>query len=150
MGSDLSHPSISSGENSVDILLDQALTPTDLRIIEVVVHIRKNSGKTPTASDIRYELTKSYQLKKTQLYERLNRLSKLGFLSVKQLPRPRRYTANLNTISKGVERWIEEQRASIASLSSELDTLLSILKQTNTDSFASAITERLSVDIEPM
>ncbi|MFX1484013.1 MAG: hypothetical protein ACFFCP_12610 [Promethearchaeota archaeon] len=130
----------------MDILLDQVLTPTDLRIIEAVVHISRNSGKTPSASDIQYELTKSYQLKKTQLYERLNRLSRLGFLSVKQLPRPRRYLANLTTISKGVERWIEEQRASIASLSTELETLLGFLKQTNTESFASAITEKLSVE----
>jgi hypothetical protein len=135
-------------ENPIDILLDQVLTTTDVRIIDVIAGLRNKRGKTPTASDIQYELSKSYKLKKTQLYERLNRLSRLGFLSVKQLPRPRRYIVSNNTIIKGVERWVEEQRVSIASLSSELDVLLTYLKGVNTHSFASALTERFSSGFE--
>jgi DNA-binding PadR family transcriptional regulator len=146
--SDLSLPSIESGENPVDILLDQVLTPTDVRIIDVVARFTNERGKTPTASDILEEFAKSSQLKKTQLYERLNRLSRLGFLSVKQLPRPRRYIANQNTITKGVEKWVEEQRASITSLSTELEVLLDFLKGMNTDAFASALTEKLSTGFE--
>ncbi|MGY5854495.1 MAG: hypothetical protein RTU92_13085 [Candidatus Thorarchaeota archaeon] len=132
----------------MDILLDQVLTPTDVRIIDVVARLRKERSKTPSASDIQDELSKSYKLKKTQLYERLNRLSRLGFLSVKQLPRPRRYIVSNTTIIKGVEKWVEEQRASIASLSSELDVLLTYLKGVNTQSFASALTEKFSSGFE--
>ncbi|MGY5863458.1 MAG: hypothetical protein RTV41_02580 [Candidatus Thorarchaeota archaeon] len=148
MVGDLSLSSIDSGENLVDILLDQVLTPTDVRIIDVIADLRNKRGKTPTASDIQDELSKSYRLKKTQLYERLNRLSRLGFLSVKQLPRPRRYIVSNNTIINGVERWVEEQRVSIASLSSELDVLLKYLKGVNTQSFASALTEKFSSGFE--
>jgi len=144
--SDLSLLSNDLEENSVDILLDQVLTPTDIRIIDVVARLTHEKGKTPTASDIQEELSKLNQLKKTQLYERLNRLARLGFLSVRVLPRPRRYLANRNTITQGVERWVEEQRASIASHSLELETLHNFLKRMNTKSFASAITEKLSMD----
>jgi DNA-binding MarR family transcriptional regulator len=135
-----------TGDIPLDILLDQVLTPTDAKIIEVVASLKRESGKTPTASDIQVELAKSSKLKKTQLYERLNRLSRLGFLSVRQLPRPRRYIVNKNTITQGVESWIGEQRTSIASLSSELKLLYNYLEQLNTKSFVSAIAERLSMD----
>jgi hypothetical protein len=136
-----------TGDIPLDILLDQVLTPTDAKIIEVVASLKREGGKTPTASNIQVELAKSSKLKKTQLYERLNRLSRLGFLSVKQLPRPRRYIVNKNTITQGVESWINEQRTSIANLSSELKLLYNFLERLNTNSFVSAITERLSMDI---
>lgn len=144
--SDLPFLKVESGDIPLDILLDQVLTRTDAKIIEVVATLRSESGKTPTASDIQEELAKSCELKKTQLYERLNRLSRLGFLSVKQLPRPRRYFVSRGTIAQGVERWVDEQRTSIASLSSELKLLYNFLEQLNTKSFVSAITERLSMD----
>jgi hypothetical protein len=141
----LSLLSIDLEENSVDILLDQVLTPTDIKIIDAIARLRQ-SRKIPTASDIKEELSKSYQLKKTQLYARLNRLARLGFLSVKLFPRPRRYLATSNTIAQGVERWVEEQRTSIANLSTELETLLNFLKRVNTKSFAFAICEKLSMN----
>ncbi|MFW9964810.1 MAG: hypothetical protein ACFFCX_14675 [Candidatus Sifarchaeia archaeon] len=146
LASDLPHLSVESREIPIDILLDQVLTPTDTKIIEVVAFLKKKKGKTPTASDIQEELTKSCDLKKTQIYERLNRLSKLGFLIVKQLPRPRRYLVSTHTIIQGVERWVDEQRESIANLSSELKLLYDFLERLNTRSFALAITERLSMD----
>jgi hypothetical protein len=148
--SELSHPDLGSGESPEDVLLDRVLTPTDLRIINVVARLTNESGKTPTASNIQEELSKSNQLKKTQLYERLKRLTRLGFISVKQLPRPRRYFVSYSTIVKGVEKWVEEQRVSIADLSSELEGFLNLLKRMNTETFASAITDRLSLGIESM
>ena len=146
MTSDLTLLSSTSGEIPIDVLLDQVLTPTDARIIEVVESLKRNSGRTPTAADIQEELAKSGRLKKTQLYERLNRLSRLGFLSVNKLPRPRRYIVNKSTIAQGVENWINEQRESIASLSSELKLLHSFLEDLNTTSFVSALTQKLSMD----
>jgi DNA-binding PadR family transcriptional regulator len=124
------------------------LSPTDVRIIDAVVRIRKKKGLIPAASDIQKELSKSVQLKKTQLYERLNRLTKLGFLSVKQLPRPRRYAVDKNTITQGVERWVEEQRESVVSLSSELETLHEFLNRLNSKTVVSAITEKLSIEFD--
>jgi DNA-binding PadR family transcriptional regulator len=142
----LSHLSIDSGRNPLDILLDQVLTPTDFKIIHIVTRLRSENGRAPTASDIKEGL--SAQLKKTQLYDRLNRLSRLGFLAVKLLPRPRRYLVNKKTITQGVERWVEEQRASIMSISSELESLRNFLNGLNAKSFASVITEKLSMDFE--
>jgi DNA-binding PadR family transcriptional regulator len=144
--SDLSLLGIDLEDNSAHILLDKVLTQADVSIIDVVARLRHDLGKAPTASDIQEELLKSYQLRKTQLYERLKRLARLGFLSVNQLPRPRRYIANRNTITQGVERWVEEQRESIANLSSELETLHNFLERMNTTSFASLIAEKLSMD----
>ncbi|MBE0525999.1 MAG: hypothetical protein IH631_03595, partial [Candidatus Thorarchaeota archaeon] len=100
--------SIDFEHDSVETLLDQVLTRTDIKIIEATAQISLRTGKAPTASDILKELAKTNSLKKTQLYERLNRLTRLGFISMRILPRPRKYITNRNTIAEGVERWIEE------------------------------------------
>jgi DNA-binding PadR family transcriptional regulator len=144
--SDMSILNIDSRDDQLNTLLDQVLSLTDVRIIRAIIQIRRQMGKTPAAADIQKRLSKSYRLKKNQLYERLNRLTRLGFLSVKLLPRPRRYNVNRNTITKGAERWIEEQRASVANLSVELKMLQQLLDGLNSKSVASAITEKLSLD----
>ena len=146
--SELSLPNIGLGDNLIEILLDKVLTPTDIRIIDVVALLRRETEKKPTVANIQDELSKSYQLKKTQLYERLNRLSRLGFLSVKQLPRPRRYTVSKTTLINGVEKWVEEQRVSITNLSSELDVLLTCLRKENTHSLAAELSEKFSVKFD--
>ena len=145
--SDLPVLSIDFQHDSVDSLLDQVLTSTDIKIIEATAQISLRTGKAPTASDILKELAKTNSLKKTQLYERLNRLTRLGFISVRILPRPRKYVTNRTTIAEGVERWIEEQMTSIADLSSELESFRKLIKQTEPETIVSGIAERLSLDI---
>ncbi len=145
--SDLPVLSIGFEHNSVETLLDQVLTPTDIKIIEATAQITLKTGKAPTASEILKELSKTNSLKKTQLYERLNRLTRLGFITVRILPRPRKYITNRNTITEGVEKWIEEQVASIANLSSELESFRNLIKQTKPDTIVSAIAEKLTLDI---
>ena len=145
--SDLPVLSIDFEHDSVETLLDQVLTRTDIKIIEVTAQISMKTGKAPTASDILKELAKTNSLKKTQLYERLNRLTRLGFISARILPRPRKYITNRNTIAEGVERWIEEQMTSIADLSLELESFSKMIKQTEPATIVSAIAERLSLDI---
>lgn len=135
------------GNTAVESLFDQILTHTDIKIIESTTQFSLRTGKAPTASDILKELAKTNSLKKTQLYERLNRLTRLGFISVRILPRPRKYITNRTTIAEGVERWIEEQMISIADLSSELESFSKMIKQTEPATIVSAIAERLSLDI---
>jgi DNA-binding PadR family transcriptional regulator len=144
--SDLPVLSIGSEQDSVDTLLERILTRTDIKIIEVTAQILLQTGETPTASDILKELAKTNSLKKTQLYERLNRLTRLGFISARILPRPRKYITNYNTITEGVDRWIEEQMTPIADLSSGLESFSKIIKQTEPGTIVSAITEKLSLD----
>ncbi|TFG31103.1 hypothetical protein EU528_06985 [Candidatus Thorarchaeota archaeon] len=145
--SDLPVLSIDFEHDSVETLLDQVLTPTDIKIIEATAQFSRRTGKAPTASEILKELAKKNCLKKTQLYERLNRLTRLGFVSVRILPRPRKYITNRNTITEGVERWIEEQMTSIADLSSELESFSRLIKQTKPGTIVSALNERLSLDM---
>ncbi len=133
--------------NSVETLLDHILIPTDIKIIEAIAQITLNTGKSPPASEILKELSKTNSLKKTQLYERLNRLTRLGFITVRILPRPRKYITNRTTIAEGVEKWIEEQVASIANLSSELESMRRMIKQTKPGTIVSALSDRLSLDI---
>ena len=145
--SDLPVLSIDFEHNSVETLLDQVLTPTDIKIIEATAQISITTGKPPTASEILRELSKTNSLKKTQLYERLNRLTRLGFITVRILPRPRKYITNRSTITEGVEKWIEEQMASIADLSSELESLRTMIKHTKPSTIVSAIADKLTLDI---
>ena len=145
--SDLPVLSIDFEHDSLETLLDQVLTPTDIKIIKATAQLSLRTGKAPTASDILKELAKTNSLKKTQLYERLNRLTRLGFISMRILPRPRKYITNRSTITEGVERWIEEQMTSIADLSSELESFSKMIKQTEPRTIVSALTDRLSLDI---
>jgi len=145
--SDLPVLSFDYEHNSVETLLDQVLTPTDIKIIEATAQISIENGKSPTASEILKELSKTNSLKKTQLYERLNRLTRLGFIAVRILPRPRKYITNRSTITEGVEKWIEEQMTSIADLSSELESMRRVIKQTKPGTIVSALADRLSLDI---
>lgn len=145
--SDLPVLSIDFEHNSAETLLDQVLTPTDTKIIEATAQITQATGKAPTASEILKELSKTNSLKKTQLYERLNRLTRLGFITVRILPRPRKYITNRTTITEGVEKWIEEQMSSIANLSSELESMRRMIKQTKPGAIVSALADRLSLDI---
>jgi len=145
--SDLPVLSFDYEHNSVETLLDQVLTPTDIKIIEATAQISITNGKSPTASEILKELSKTNSLKKTQLYERLNRLTRLGFIAVRILPRPRKYITNRSTITEGVEKWIEEQMTSIADLSSELESMRRVIKQTKPGTIVSALADRLSLDI---
>ena len=144
---DLPVLSIDFGQGTVETLLDQVLTPTDIKIIEATAQFTLTTGKSPTASEILKELSKTNSLKKTQLYERLNRLTRLGFITVTILPRPRKYITNRITITEGVEKWIEEQMTSIADLSSELETIRRMIKQTKPGTIVSALADRLSLDI---
>ncbi|MCK5264738.1 MAG: hypothetical protein KAR03_03950, partial [Candidatus Thorarchaeota archaeon] len=144
---DLPVLSIDFEHDSVETLLDQVLTRTDIKIIKATAQISMRTGKAPTASEILKELAKTNSLKKTQLYERLNRLTRLGFISVRILPRPRKYITNRTTIAEGVARWIEEQMTSIANLSSELESVRGMIKQTKPGTIVSALADRLSLDI---
>ena len=139
--------SIDFEHDTVETLLDQVLTPTDIKIIEAIAQITLKTGKSPAASEILRELSKTNSLKKTQLYERLNRLTRLGFITVRILPRPRKYITNRITITEGVEKWIEEQMTSIADLSSELESMRRMIKQTKPGTIVSALADRLSLDI---
>jgi len=145
--SDLPVLNIGSEQDSADTLLERILTRTDIKIIEATAQISLQTGETPTASDILREFAKTNSLKKTQLYERLNRLTRLGFISARILPRPRKYITNYNTITEGVERWIEEQMTLIADLSSGLESFSIIVKRIEPRSIVSAITKKLSIDI---
>ena len=142
--SDLPVLSIDFEHNTIDTLLEQALTSTDIKIIEAIAHIQLQSNKSPVASEILRELEKTNSLKKTQLYERLNRLTRLGFVSVRILPRPRKYLTNRQTISEGVKKWIDEQMISIEDLSAELESFRKLIKKTELETIVSAITGRLS------
>jgi hypothetical protein len=144
--SDLPVLSIDLENDAIETLLDQVLTTSDIKIIEATAKISIRTGKSPTASEILKELAKTNSLKKTQLYERLNRLARLGFVTALILPRPRKYITNKNTIREGVEKWIEEQINSISHLSSELESFSRLIKQTKPGTIVSAITDRLSLD----
>ena len=144
---DLPVLSIDFEHNTVETLLDQILTSTDIKIMEATAQVTVRTGKSPTASEILKELSKTNSLKKTQLYERLNRLTRLGFITVRILPRPRKYITNRSTITEGVEKWIEEQMASIADLSSELESLRTMIKHTKPSTIVSAIADKLTLDI---
>jgi len=138
--------SIDFEHNTMESLLEQILTSTDIKIIEAIFQIHMHSNKSPAASDILKELAKSNSLKKTQLYERLNRLTRLGFVSVRILPRPRKYITNKNTISDGVRKWIDEQMISIEDISTELESFRKLIKNTEPETIVSAITEKLSLE----
>jgi len=144
---DLPVLSIDFEHNTAETLLDQILTSTDIKIIEATAQVTVRTGKSPTASEILKELSKTNSLKKTQLYERLNRLTRLGFITVRILPRPRKYITNRSTITEGVEKWIEEQMTSIANLSSELESLRTMIKHTKPSTIVSAIADKLTLDI---
>ena len=144
--SDLPVLSIDFENDAIETLLEQVLTPSDLKIIEALIQIIIKTGKSPTASEILKELAKTNSLKKTQLYERLNRLTRLGFVTVRILPRPRKYITNRNTIREGVEKWIEEQISSISHLSTELESFRRLIKQTKPGILVSAIADRLSLE----
>ena len=137
--------SVDFEHNTVESLLEQVLTSTDIKIIEAIAQIHLKSNTSPTASDILKELEKSNSLKKTQLYERLNRLTRLGFVSVRILPRPRKYITNKSTISEGVRRWIDEQMTSIEDLSAELESFRKLINKTELETIVSAIAGRLSL-----
>ncbi|MGY5873762.1 MAG: hypothetical protein RTV72_16055 [Candidatus Thorarchaeota archaeon] len=132
--------------SSVDTFLDQVLSSSDIRIIEAIAQITLRTSKPPTASEILKELSKTNCLKKTQLYERLNHLTRFGFITVRILPRPRRYITNRETITEGVGKWIEEQMTSIDDISSELESMRQTIKQTKPGTIVTAIVKRLSMD----
>ena len=144
--SDLPILGVDFENGSIETILDQVLTPSDIKIIEATAQISMRTGKSPSASEILKELAKTNSLKKTQLYERLNRLTRLGFITARILPRPRKYFTNRNTIREGVEKWIEEQISSISHLSSELESFSRLIKQTKPGIIVSAIADRLSLE----
>ncbi|MBN2228584.1 MAG: hypothetical protein JW779_03250 [Candidatus Thorarchaeota archaeon] len=129
----------------VEYLLDQVLSPTDASIINAVTKFKEKKSKFPSAMEILEELSSTSSLKKTQLYDRLSRLSARGFITVKLLPRPRRYQVNLETIIGGVKNWVEEQRVSLEGITNELQSIQNFLNQMDTKILACAIAEKLSV-----
>lgn len=129
----------------IDYLLDQVLTPTDARIINAVSSFKESHGKYPSAMEILDELSNSTRLKKTQLYDRLSRLAIRGFISVKLLPRPRRYQVTTDTINEGVHNWLQEQTSSLEGLANELSTIQNFLKEMDTSKLTLAIADKLSI-----
>jgi hypothetical protein len=132
-------------EAPVESILDQVLSQTDVSIINAVSCFREKNSKLPTAMELLDELSKSSNLKKTQLYDRLTRLSNRGFISMKMLPRPRRYQVNAETIVEGVEKWVEEQKNSIEGLTNELQSVQNFLTGVDIRKLANAVTNRLSI-----
>ena len=121
------------------------LSSTDTTIINAVSKFKDTHGKNPSAMDILAQLSKTANLKKTQLYDRLSKLANRRFISVKLLPRPRRYHVSSETIKEGVQNWILEQTTSLEGLSNELKAIQSFLKQMDTSRLAEAIASRLSI-----
>ena len=121
------------------------LSSTDTTIINAVSKFKDTHGKNPSAMDILAQLSKTANLKKTQLYDRLSRLANRRFISVKLLPRPRRYQVSSETIKEGVQNWIVEQTCSLEGLSNELKSIQDFLKQMDTSRLAEAIENRLSI-----
>jgi len=121
------------------------LSSTDTTIINAVSKFKDTHGKNPSAMDILAQLSKTANLKKTQLYDRLSKLANRRFISVKLLPRPRRYQVSSETIKEGVQNWIVEQTCSLEGLSNELKSIQDFLKQMDTSRLAEAIENRLSI-----
>ena len=121
------------------------LSSTDTTIINAVSKFKDTYGKNPSAMDILAQLSKTANLKKTQLYDRLSKLANRRFISVKLLPRPRRYQVSSETIKEGVQNWIVEQTCSLEGLSNELKSIQDFLKQMDTSRLAEAIENRLSI-----
>jgi len=143
---DLTILSINPDETPIGCLLDQVLNQTDISIIRAVLTFKRNNGKFPSAMEILEELAKTSKLKKTQLYERLTRLSNRRFISIRLLPRPRRYQVNADTIHAGIRKWMEEQKSSIELLASELQSIQCFLKQVDTIRLAAEVNSRLSIE----
>lgn len=129
----------------VEYLLDQVLTSTDASIINTISSFRELHGKFPSAMEILDELLDSTKLKKTQLYDRLNRLANRGFVLVKLLPRPRRYQVTTDTIKEGVHNWVQEQTTSLEGLTNELLSIQNFLKRMDTSKLTAAIADKLSI-----
>lgn len=129
----------------MEYILDQVLTQTDASIINAVSSFKEVHGRFPSAMDILDELSDSIRLKKTQLYDRLSRLANRGFVSVKLLPRPRRYQVTSETIKDGVENWLEEQTTSLEGLTNELLSIQNFLKRMDIGKLALAIADKLSI-----
>ncbi|MFW9965095.1 MAG: hypothetical protein ACFFCX_16105 [Candidatus Sifarchaeia archaeon] len=134
------------GEDSFETILKQVLPEADLQILKVVARHQREKDQIPTTRDIQGKLPKSFRLKKTQLYDRLKRLNELGFLLILKVQQPRRYFVNSETITKGVERWVEGQRKSIVHRTMELEKIQRFLKQIDTMGFVTAIEDRLSIE----
>ncbi len=142
---DLPILSIDLEEEPLKYLIDQILTPTDASIINAVSKYKESHGKFPSAMDILDKLSSSSKLKKTQLYDRLSRLTSRGFITVKLLPRPRRYQVSLDTLKEGVENWLLIQTSSLEELRNELQSIQIFLKKMDVTILASAIASRLSI-----
>jgi len=125
--------------------------PFSVRRWDTLESFSMNTARSLSPGGLSPRLSKAYLAKHQkpvswQLYEKLNRLARLGFVIVDTLPRPRRYIANGHTIIEGVEKWVEEQRASIDGLSTELGSLRKFLQRVNTKPMASALEGKLSMD----
>ncbi len=112
--------------------MNQALSPTEIAILSAASELRSSKGRPPTASEIRSALSRRLGLKKTQLYDLLRRLTQFGFITVKTLPRPRRYIVNQVTLMSGITNWIEAQKRSVLGMNEEIDVLGRALQKPKT------------------
>jgi len=142
---DLPILSINLEDAPVEYILNQVISQTDASIINAVSSFKESYGKLPSAMEILDELADSTRLKKTQLYDRLSRLANRGFVSVKLLPRPRRYQVSADMIKEGLEKWLHEQTVSLEGLTNELLSIQNFLIRIDTGKLALAIANKLSI-----
>ena len=101
-------------------VLDRVLSHTELEIVQYVLKMNEDNIA-PTATQIQDGM--KHALKKSQLYEKLNRLGELGFFAVREFPRPRKYHANNSTIHQGLKNWLLQQKKYIDTRSQEIEKL---------------------------
>jgi hypothetical protein len=114
---------VGDNEQNLNItsILGRVLTGTEMNIISTILEIHQRDRRPVVASEILLALSSSSPIKKTQLYCSLKRLTKLGFLQVKELPRPRKYIASCQTIIAGFENWLSNERTKIRALAREVN-----------------------------
>ncbi len=124
--------------------LYDAISSTDLIILSVIMSMSQKRDTNPTVKDIQKILTKTkFQLKRTQLYDRLNKLRESGFIHVHVLQYPRRYQVDERTLIQGTRYCIEKRRHETATNLSNLQKELDAMDCINPRSIASLLIQNM-------
>lgn len=116
------------------------LNETDFAILFAILEIKSIEGVAPTAIMIREKMNEhGWPLGKTQLYERLSHLSRIGFVSYGKLEYPRRYSSDEASLMRGAHKWLLRQRNRIIQTTKELDLKLQLLHNIDPKRIASLI-----------
>ena len=123
----------------------EGISRTDLTILSVIMHSINLNDSYPTATDIQQHLKNTnVQLRRTQLYERLGKLKKSGFVVVDAFEYPRRYRANETTLIIGIKNCIENKKQQTINNLSTLERELEALDFANPRDIAIKMKEDLS------